>query len=52
MSQTEIFEKVKKIVAEQLCQEANILLKARHPGVIYLHEVFENNAEFTLVLEL
>lgn len=40
------------VTAEQLCQEANILLKARHPGVIYLHEVFENNAEFTLVLEL
>ena len=40
------------VSTEQILQEATVLRKAMHHGVIYLHEVFETSAEFTLVLEL
>lgn len=40
------------VTAEQITQEASVLRKARHDGVIYLHEVFETTAGFTLVMEL
>lgn len=40
------------VTAEQITQEASVLRKARHDGVIYLHEVFETTPGFTLVMEL
>ncbi|XP_068694426.1 death-associated protein kinase 2-like [Montipora foliosa] len=40
------------VSAEEIVQEASILLKTRHEGVIYLHAVFETPADYTLVLEL
>lgn len=40
------------VTTEEITQEASVLRKARHEGVIYLHEVFETTADFTLVLEL
>ncbi|XP_078375248.1 death-associated protein kinase 2-like isoform X3 [Oculina patagonica] len=40
------------VTVEQINREATVLQKVRHDGVIYLHEVFETSAEFTLVMEL
>ena len=40
------------VTAEEITREASVLRKARHEGVIHLHEVFETTAGFTLVMEL
>ena len=42
----------KGVTAEQIANEANVLRKVRHDGIIYLHDVFETSTQFTLILEL
>lgn len=40
------------VTRDDIEREVNILKEIQHPNIITLHEVFENKAEVTLILEL